>query len=162
MSIFPMAYFISFRCYGTWFHGDDRGSSDRRFFNVFGEPYIPPDPRLVQSEMHQSKQPPFELGLGQRAIVRKAIFEVCAFRGYGLIALNVRTNHVHVVVAGETGPEKMMEAFKAYATRRMKERGVLQEGIRPWSRHGSTRYLWTEKSVKAAALYVLYGQGVIL
>ena len=25
----PLAYLISFRCYGTWLHGDERGSIDR-------------------------------------------------------------------------------------------------------------------------------------
>ena len=25
----PLAYFISFRTYGTWLHGDERGSIDR-------------------------------------------------------------------------------------------------------------------------------------
>jgi hypothetical protein len=25
----PLAYLITFRCYGTWLHGDKRGSIDR-------------------------------------------------------------------------------------------------------------------------------------
>jgi hypothetical protein len=25
----PLAYLITFRCYGTWLHGDERGSVDR-------------------------------------------------------------------------------------------------------------------------------------
>jgi hypothetical protein len=25
----PLAYLITFRCYGTWLHGDSRGSVDR-------------------------------------------------------------------------------------------------------------------------------------
>jgi trehalose/maltose transport system substrate-binding protein len=31
-----LAYLITFRCYGTWLHGDIRGSVDRRYFNRFG------------------------------------------------------------------------------------------------------------------------------
>jgi hypothetical protein len=27
---FPLAYFISFRTYGTWLHGDERGSVNRK------------------------------------------------------------------------------------------------------------------------------------
>ena len=27
---FPLAYFISFRTYGTWLHGDERFSVDRK------------------------------------------------------------------------------------------------------------------------------------
>ena len=36
---FPLAYLITFRCYGTWLHGDERGSMDRTH-NVFGAPKI--------------------------------------------------------------------------------------------------------------------------
>jgi hypothetical protein len=28
-----------------------------------------------------------------------------------------------------------------------------------WSKHGSTRYLWTDEQVDNAIAYVLYGQG---
>ena len=36
----PLAYFISFRGYGTWLHGDQRGSIDR-LHNQYRSPYIP-------------------------------------------------------------------------------------------------------------------------
>lgn len=35
----PMAYLVTFRAYGTWLHGDKRGSVDR-FHNRFGTPRI--------------------------------------------------------------------------------------------------------------------------
>jgi hypothetical protein len=38
----PLAYLITFRCYGTWFHGNKRGSIDR-FRNNYKSPYIAPD-----------------------------------------------------------------------------------------------------------------------
>jgi hypothetical protein len=34
---FPLAYLITFRCYGTWVHGDDRGSMDRKH-NIYRTP----------------------------------------------------------------------------------------------------------------------------
>jgi hypothetical protein len=37
----PLAYLITFRSYGTWLHGDPRGSVDR-FHNVYGKPRLPP------------------------------------------------------------------------------------------------------------------------
>ena len=37
-----LAYLITFRSYGTWLHGDDRGSIDR-FHNRYKSPYIPPN-----------------------------------------------------------------------------------------------------------------------
>ena len=38
----PQGYLITFRCYGTWLHGDGRGSVDR-FHNRYGSPLIPPN-----------------------------------------------------------------------------------------------------------------------
>ncbi len=39
---FPLAYLISFRCYGTWLHGDKRGSMSRKQ-NKYGTPRIAPN-----------------------------------------------------------------------------------------------------------------------
>jgi len=39
----PLAYLITFRAYGTWLHGDSRGSVDR-FHNRYGAPLIAPNP----------------------------------------------------------------------------------------------------------------------
>jgi len=35
----PLGYLISLRCYGTWPHGDRRGSIDR-FHNRYKSPYL--------------------------------------------------------------------------------------------------------------------------
>jgi hypothetical protein len=37
----PLAYLITFRCHGTWLHGDERGSVDR-FHNRYKSPCIEP------------------------------------------------------------------------------------------------------------------------
>jgi hypothetical protein len=76
-----------------------------------------------------------------------------------LRALKVRTNHVHVVVTADRKPELVMGAFKANATVKMCLASVWQRGQKPWSRHGSTCYLWNEKSVARAIDYVINGQG---
>jgi len=89
----------------------------------------------------------------------KAIREVCEHRGYWLRAINVRTNHVHTVVSAELKPEPILQAFQAYATRKLREKALLTRDIKPWARHGSTPYLWKERHVARAIEYVLYGQG---
>jgi len=38
----PLAYLITFTTYGTWLHGDPRGSVDREH-NVWGTPFLDPD-----------------------------------------------------------------------------------------------------------------------
>jgi len=99
------------------------------------------------------------LGSEQRPVVRDTLLEVCTHRGWRLLAANVRTEHVHVVVEARQTPEKVMESFKGYATRRLREAGLLGADQSVWARHGSTRYLNEPKSVAAACAYVCDGQG---
>jgi REP element-mobilizing transposase RayT len=156
---FPPAYLITFRCYGTWLHGDTRGSMDRRGHNIYGTPGIPTNRKLESSEVERMKRSPLTLYEAQRAAVEEAVKEVCEYRGFILRAINVRTNHVHVVVSAACKPETVMNAFKAYSTRKLRELGLLPETGNPWARHGSTLYLWKPRHVEMAVEYVLYGQG---
>ena len=105
---------------------------------------------------------PFLLDGKQRAIVEKSIRGVCEFRGYGLSAVNVRTNHAHAVVSALARPNPIMRAFKANATRELRNAKLVNVDQRIWSRGGSTRYLWKPQNVERAIDYTLYGQGVDL
>jgi REP element-mobilizing transposase RayT len=90
-----------------------------------------------------------------RAVVRETVAEVARERAWKVWAVNVRQEHVHVVVtAAGVAPERVMNDFKAYATRRLRERGLSGEG-KVWSRHGSTRYLWSERDIEEAVHYVM-------
>ena len=153
------AYLITFRCYGTWLHGDERGSVDRRYYNRLGTPKIPPNSETVERKARLMKDVSIILGSEDRAAVESAIREVCSFRGYALYAINVRTNHVHVVVSNSAIPERMMDAFKAYTTRKLRSAKLVSDESKLWSRHGSTRYLWTDDHIAAAIDYVVNGQG---
>ena len=108
--------------------------------------------RLLKSE-------PFLLGATERQIVDAAIREVCLVREYALFALNVRTEHAHIVVGNSGKPERMMDSFKAYSTRALRSACLVGPGVKPWSRHGSTRYLWTDEHIAKAVDYVVNGQG---
>jgi len=154
-----VGYLLTFRCYGTWLHGDDRGSMDRRFYNGYGAPKIAPDAEKVSTRSRMLKSSTFLLGPGEREIVTEAIKDTCRIREYLLQALNVRSNHVHVVTGNHGEPERMMNAFKSNATRALRSAGLLAEDAKAWSRHGSTRYLWTDAEVINAMEYVMYAQG---
>ena len=158
---FPLAYLLTFRTYGTWHHGDERGSVDRRSFNKFGGVDIKPTPHLVAAEIKQRKNEPFLLDNDGRSVVEKAIKEVCGYREFTLHALNVRTNHVHAVVTKAAKPEKITEAFKSYSTRALRSQNLVTADVKIWARHGSTKYLWKDKNVGLAIEYVLYSQGDI-
>ena len=155
---FPLGYLITFRCYGTWLHGDYRGSY-RRNSNVSSRVvYIAERFALERAEQEQLKHNPIRLKKRQRSIIEQAVREVCFHRKYALRAINVRTNHVHTVVSAMSKPEPILNAFKSYSTRALREAALLSADIRPWARHGSTIYLWKEKDLEKAVEYVLLGQ----
>jgi REP element-mobilizing transposase RayT len=73
--------------------------------------------------------------------------------------VNARSNHVHAVVSAPCKPEPILNAFKANATRKLREAGHLSNPESPWAERGSKRYLWTEQDVIDAVVYVQYEQG---
>jgi REP element-mobilizing transposase RayT len=154
----PRAYFITFRCYGTWLHGDGRGSTDRDH-NRYGTPFLAPSERWQRYNEAALKHPPVKLDSAMRAAAEAAIRETCEIRRWALQAINVRTNHLHAVVSAPCQPEPVLSAFKANATRKMREAGCWRESHSPWSDKGSRRYLWTPRSVERAIDYTHHGQG---
>lgn len=156
MSVYntPLAYFMSFRTYGTWLHGDERASVDR-VHNDYESPMLPRSEALTRWESTQLKQAPVSFEPAHREIVDRTIREVCRYKGWSVLALNVRTNHIHVVVDAPGPPEPVMNAFKAWATRRLVEAGLAAKGSRVWSRHGSTVYLFKPEKVEEKCRYVL-------
>ena len=154
----PLAYLITFRCYGTWLHGDERGSTDRHH-NRYGTPFIPPDEHWRRHNTRTLRYAPVELDTSQRAAVEASIRETCVARGWALRAVNVRTNHVHAVVSAGCQPERLIVAFKANATHKMRGEECWPHEHSPWSEGGSRRYLWAERNVERAVEYVMYGQG---
>ena len=155
----PLAQLITFRSYGTWLHGDDRGSVDRSH-NRYKAPYASPNPNRYQHNRNLLKGEAVILDVSQRSSVESAIRQTCVFRKWLLRALSVRTNHVHVVVSiGEKKPELALNAFKANATRQMRQDGCWQHERSPWVDKGSKRNLWNERSIERAIDYVINGQG---
>jgi REP element-mobilizing transposase RayT len=155
---YPVAYFITWTCYGTWLHGDERGSVDR-LQRAYGSPSVKPSRNRLLAARERLKGNPFALTAFARRSVDTAIRETAVRRGWTVVALNVRTNHVHAVVSGQTRPEAILQAFKAWSTRRLAQAGLVPDGQKVWTRHGSTRYLWTERGVQMACAYVSEGQG---
>ncbi len=155
----PGAYFITFTTYGTWLPGDERSFVDREH-NRPDEPRLVPDPERRRAAEQQLKHPPLVFDVAQRQRVLEAILEVCRYRGWWAHAVHVRTNHVHVVVSAAAKPEKVMNDFKSYATRGLRQSGLLAVKVDPvWTEHGSTRYLWNDAQFYGALTYVRDEQG---
>ncbi|MGE3168622.1 MAG: transposase [Pyrinomonadaceae bacterium] len=155
---FPIAYLLTFRTYGTWLHGDGRTSVRRNGNNRYGGPKVTPSVPLLELMQESRSQAPVVLDSRQRVCVGAAFNEVCEFRKYELRALNVRTNHAHVVVSAAEKPEKIVNDLKAYATRRLRVQRLCGSEEKVWSRGSSTRYLWKPRHVGGAVDYVKYCQ----
>jgi REP element-mobilizing transposase RayT len=104
------------------------------------------------------KEDAYRLDSYRRAIVLKAIKQVCGRRNWTLLAAHVRTTHVHVVVSfDDSAPEAVMNAMKSKASRLLNEAGADCHRRRRWTRHGST--VPVRNSVEKAISYVVDGQG---
>ena len=104
-------------------------------------------------------QLPYVLDSSSREAVLEALKEVCRHRGWTLLALHVRSSHVHVVVEAPIRPEKVLNDFKAYASRSLNFLGFDEPNRKRWAHHGSTRWLWKDQDVQYAIRYVVEGQG---
>jgi REP element-mobilizing transposase RayT len=94
------------------------------------------------------------LDVKHRQAVYSAIARHCQIRQWQLFILNVRHNHVHVVVRADgVGPERVMTEMKAYSTRELRDQDLVTSG-KVWTRGGSTRYINNQSSILAAIQYV--------
>src|SRR2546430_4812476 len=127
----PPAHLITFRCYGTWLHGDTRGAVDREH-NQYKGPYASANDNRNRHNKEMLKGEPVVLDAARRASVETAIRETCVYRRWTLHAINVRTNHVHIVVSIEAKKSELaLNAFKSNATRQMRQDGCWQMNYSP-------------------------------
>ena len=150
----PLAYLLTFRGYGTWLHGSEKGSVDRER-NQYGAPLIQANAKFEQRRRSSMRQDEMIFSQEQRDHLAATTREVCTHRGWKIHALNVRTNHIHMVVSGGAAPEKMLGDLKRYGTRRLREHDLVEADRLVWSEHGSTKYLWDDKAVFEACDYVI-------
>jgi len=65
----PLAFLVTFRCYGTWLHGEKRGSIDRQKYNRYGTRAMPANQRLLEQEKAELKHEAMVLNLVQREFI---------------------------------------------------------------------------------------------
>ena len=124
-----LAYFITFRTYGTWLQGDARGSTTR-YRRTYDTPHVEPRPGLEAIHRARLASTDFLLDSDRREAVRAGIEHECRHYEWTLLALNVRTNHVHVVVGATLPPERVMTMLKSAGTRAMRAAGLMRADAR--------------------------------
>jgi hypothetical protein len=70
----PLAHLITFRTYGTWLHGDSRGSVNR-FRNTYGTRRLPHELSWLNTNTQRLKHKIVKLNARQRKSVEKAVRE---------------------------------------------------------------------------------------
>jgi REP element-mobilizing transposase RayT len=127
--------------------------------NTFGSPFKRRDDFCAGYQRRRMASPPFYITSAGRAVIEATITEVCNVRNWELLALNVRTNHVHVVCVAACPPEKVLHDLKSYTTRALRRSGVAQSGVEVWSTGGSTLYAWSDAEADRFFAYTLDAQG---
>jgi REP element-mobilizing transposase RayT len=152
----PLAYFLTWTTYGTWLPGDERGwVKEHQGFQV-------PAWKIEHEARRKLTESPCTLDDDERALVEQTIRRHCEIRGWSLLAVACRTNHVHAIVAAGVDPDTVMNQLKAWCTRRLKERratrgdGAVRENW--WTEGGSKRFLNDTASLENAVNYVLEAQ----
>ena len=149
----PLAYFLTWTTYGTWLHGDARGSVKS------GKPGIqPPDMRCEERALQSMSESEVLLTPQQRELVDSTIRRHCEIRKWTVHAVNVRSNHVHAVISALVPPDAVMAQLKAWCSRKLGET-CGKSRRRWWTEHGSTRWINDEKHLHTAVQYVMDYQG---
>ncbi len=156
----PLAYLLTFTSYGTWLHGDERGSVNRRIRGR--SKVVAADPILHEHMRGKLNHAPVELNGSMRKVVREACKGYCEFKQWPLRALHVRTNHVHLVVSAVADSARMLNGLKARATRMLREAELLEADRPIWTERGNIGLLFTRKAVAEAIDYVMHQQGDLL
>ncbi|HLB56824.1 MAG TPA: transposase [Coxiellaceae bacterium] len=154
----PLAYFITFRTYATWLHGDER-SSVSRTRNKVGTPKIHPNKNLETQMQALQKDECVILSREHGDVIREATVNLCNKNNWRLYAMHIRSNHVHLTIKADDEPEKMMTKIKSNATFALRKKCGFAVDQKIWSRHGSTKYIWTPESLYYTSDYTTECQG---
>jgi REP element-mobilizing transposase RayT len=155
-----LAYFITFSTYGTWLHGTGKGlGSVDPEHNDYGGEFVEANPALEKEMRESMTQPEYKLDAAHRAVVRDAIVNLAKEKGWQLLAIHVRSNHVHVVITADREVNRLMSELKARASRDLTLAGFENVDRKRWTRHGSTQHLFTNAEVERKVEYTLYEQG---
>ena len=148
----PVAYFLTWTTYGTWLLGDERGWNRKGTV----ENQLP-NPFFAEIAAADLKEKSFLLAGTDRLLVEKAILAHCEIRNWVLHAVNVRSNHAHVVVeASGYKPDVVAGQFKAWSTRKLK--AIHPGRKRFWTQGSSCRWINGENGLEKAIEYTLESQ----
>jgi REP element-mobilizing transposase RayT len=151
-----MHFHIIWTTYGTWLPGDERGWMRK------GDPAVqPPEPDLERACRDNMREAIVLLDDAQRHIVAQTIAAHCRQRGWLLLAVASKANHVHVVLEADRDGDDVRDQLKAWCSRRLSDNAGLAQrqtktgGRRRWFTEGAyVRRIDNDAYLRAAVAYV--------
>ncbi len=141
-----VGYMLTWTTYGTWLQGDERGW-------VKDSVIMKGSSGLLQKNNQSLKQSAIWMNDDQRAIVRGAIVESSKRIKQELLAITVRSNHVHIVVLNTNIPiGKIVHRYKRASTYALGINGFVGK---VWTGGYDVRYCFDENSLRTRIGYVL-------
>lgn len=148
----PIAFFLTWPTYGTWLPGDERGWILHRCGWKLPDPVreLEASARMTEDACLLSPQ--------ARSIVEAQVAETSRFRGWTLLGVNCRSNHLHAVVgAHDVSPKKIRADLKAWCTRRLREQ-IDASRENWWADRGSIRWVFRDEELESVLHYVMEAQ----
>ena len=142
-----VTYFITWTTYGTWLPGDHRGWRKR------SKGSQTPQPLLEDWVRDRLSEKPVLLNSVQRKKVEDVCRDHADRRGWGLHAVNARSNHVHIVVTADAAPNKVRDQFKANATRVLRQEPDPVTNEKVWARGGDCEIVDGEEELERVVIY---------
>jgi len=140
-----VGYLVTWTTYGTWLQGRKEGFV--KDGEIRGENLA-----LARSNAKNMKGPEVRLDKRQRAIVREAILAKARKIGQRILAIEVRSSHVHIVVGYDgRAIEETVKRYKNVATVALRKDG--HRG-RVWTSGYDKRFCFDERSLNARIAYV--------
>ena len=138
---------VTFTTYGTWLQGDERGFVKDGRISEASE-------GLEQDNKKRQSSEEVTLKKKQREIVRSAILREAEKIRENVLAISVRSNHVHAVIEGGGKPVDMVvNRLKTAAYYALRERGF--EG-KVWTRGYDKRFCFDEEALRNRIKYVTF------
>jgi len=136
---------VTWTTYGTWLQGDKRGY-------VKNGRTLKPDADLEAANLRNLQKHPVRLTTLQKEIVNQAITGKAEQLGQKILAIAVRQNHVHLVIAYNGTPvEFSVKHYKNAAMLALRKNGLAG---RVWSGGFDKRFCFDEKSLQKRIDYV--------
>jgi REP element-mobilizing transposase RayT len=136
---------VTWTTYGTWLQGDRRGFvRDGKILKASTE--------LEQNNKRRQSSNKVSFTKEQREIIKSSILREAEKIRENVLAISVRSNHVHAVIEGGGKPiNTVMNRFKTAAYHAMRELGFKGK---VWTSGYDRRFCFNEKELKTRINYV--------